>query len=549
MAVVEVEFPGNISQVDTAADLRALPSPFIKDDAAYLVTDLGLFTYDAASVSVDDGQTTIKPNDLTPLQAGRWIASGVGLFADRASLTTLDGRVTQNAVFQRTGGTATPLKTKAALTVNIEDFGAVADGVTDSTVAFEQAFSALPNGTEIKFQPGKYILRRSILLTKAFVFTGAGREQCEIHFNADGNYLTAGSGGPKAAIICLHPSVVGINGYNGQAATGYAGRSVFFGIRFSGDRASMPANTVGMFVAAPIYGYESEWVNFTGDGVQINAGNDRATKGNANGTTFTNCNAQNNGQSGWALLGNDVNRCVLTGCNSAQNALHGYYEDVIIGNTFNSCEADSNGGTSYISVRATSRSVFMHCYSETFPHFDVGPRCLLLNMQGNISPDRTYGGGYFGVLPSRDMFAYTPIVAAQSEVIANVMGGPTGPGKAFRISEDGYSWRMMPGQGLTGLSGSANYAQFDVNGQQSTLWCAVDVVGNLKKGVQWAVGGLAFGVQSAIMGSGSAAPTTGSYDRGAIWLNDTPTAGGKIGWVCVTGGSPGTWKAWGAIDA
>jgi hypothetical protein len=48
---------------------------------------------------------------------------------------------------------------------------------------------------------------------------------------------------------------------------------------------------------------------------------------------------------------------------------------------------------------------------------------------------------------------------------------------------------------------------------------------------------------------GGLAPTTGAYQRGdRVWLT-TPSASGKIGWVCVTAGSPGTWKAFGVIDA
>lgn len=47
----------------------------------------------------------------------------------------------------------------------------------------------------------------------------------------------------------------------------------------------------------------------------------------------------------------------------------------------------------------------------------------------------------------------------------------------------------------------------------------------------------------------STAPTTGTWVAGDIVWNAVPTAAGKIGWVCVAGGTPGTWKAFGAIDA
>lgn len=47
----------------------------------------------------------------------------------------------------------------------------------------------------------------------------------------------------------------------------------------------------------------------------------------------------------------------------------------------------------------------------------------------------------------------------------------------------------------------------------------------------------------------TAPPTLGDWVRGDIIYNSAPSAGGKIGWVCVTSGSPGVWKAFGAIDA
>jgi hypothetical protein len=44
-------------------------------------------------------------------------------------------------------------------------------------------------------------------------------------------------------------------------------------------------------------------------------------------------------------------------------------------------------------------------------------------------------------------------------------------------------------------------------------------------------------------------PTTGSFARGDIIWNATPSAAGTVGWVCVAAGSPGTLKAFGTIAA
>jgi len=45
----------------------------------------------------------------------------------------------------------------------------------------------------------------------------------------------------------------------------------------------------------------------------------------------------------------------------------------------------------------------------------------------------------------------------------------------------------------------------------------------------------------------TAAPTTGTWQTNTIVLDNTPSAGGTIGWVCTSGGTPGTWKAFGTI--
>jgi len=47
----------------------------------------------------------------------------------------------------------------------------------------------------------------------------------------------------------------------------------------------------------------------------------------------------------------------------------------------------------------------------------------------------------------------------------------------------------------------------------------------------------------------AAAPAAGGHVVGEIVFNQTPTAGGTLGWICTTAGTPGTWKAMGTIEA
>ena len=48
---------------------------------------------------------------------------------------------------------------------------------------------------------------------------------------------------------------------------------------------------------------------------------------------------------------------------------------------------------------------------------------------------------------------------------------------------------------------------------------------------------------------GTAAPTTGTWERGDIVYDTNVSASGFLGWVCVSGGTPGTWKTFGAVSS
>lgn len=47
------------------------------------------------------------------------------------------------------------------------------------------------------------------------------------------------------------------------------------------------------------------------------------------------------------------------------------------------------------------------------------------------------------------------------------------------------------------------------------------------------------------LGFGSAAPTTGTWIQGDLIINTAVISFGNIGWICRTGGTPGTWQSWG----
>jgi len=74
-------------------------------------------------------------------------------------------------------------------------------------------------------------------------------------------------------------------------------------------------------------------------------------------------------------------------------------------------------------------------------------------------------------------------------------------------------------------------------------------IADLLRQIEDQVNRLAEGRISGRHAAATAAPTSGFWAQGDIVWNSAPAAEGFIGWVCVTGGEPGTWKGFGEIEA
>lgn len=64
---------GTQNAVDTIAELRALDSDEASENTNVLVADVGFYKFDPDSLAADASPETIRPDDKTSLQAGRWI--------------------------------------------------------------------------------------------------------------------------------------------------------------------------------------------------------------------------------------------------------------------------------------------------------------------------------------------------------------------------------------------------------------------------------------------------------------------------------------------
>lgn len=109
------------------------------------------------------------------------------------NLTTLDDKVTTHLDKTATKeelitGLSTTVK-KGEIVVNVKDYGAVGDGVTDDTLSFKNAITAAPNGGKLYIPPGKYKITDELTITKSIRISGNLAEDqgyTILEFNLDG---------------------------------------------------------------------------------------------------------------------------------------------------------------------------------------------------------------------------------------------------------------------------------------------------------------------------------------------------------------------------
>jgi len=429
--------------------------------------------------------------------------------------------------------------------INVQDLGAVGNGTTDDTAAFLAALAACPSGGEIYLPPNAtYLVSQTLVLTKPVVIRGGAKENTIILFKSSGTYLAAPY---KCGILAPHSTTV-VPGYSGNAV-----RSSFSG--FTLQMQAGPTAMTGMLVCTPVYVNEVDAISFSGHGFAINASVAPSVDiiGNANGSTFTNCATKTNTLSGFYTYGNNANACVFLGCRTFQNTLWGFFEDGFLGNSYIGCETDDNGAGGYGGYAtvgaAQNRSCYIGCYSETNQpvEWDVGVYTTRLGTQNSPGASAALDGISISAIPNGEFYLTKAVNFAATDQIAQDQAG----GVYTRLNKDGLELYLNNGGREVKFSGalSVNYTDILSNNSPVIRFPNSAVTGNIAVDRPFIPSGISFSADSAITGVATSIPVSGTFARGAIVLNETPSAGGFIGWVCVTGGTPGTWKTFGAISA
>lgn len=285
------------------------------------------------------------------------------------------------------------------------------------------------------------------------------------------------------------------------------------------------------------------------------------------GNTYLGCHAATNGVLGTAETPNATetsavsyggNRyCVVIGQETAASTTTPGTNDLVwslmgAGGTHSTIPAWVSGGTyvsggPYASDDPNAANLFIGCYSES----DQGQAQL-------AAPASVLGGlhaagftsGSSVTLSARKVSA-RDTVAPGGATLEAILGGSQENGDLLRFEHStqfsGIRLRQVGANIRWDRANGDSTVSFTITGPNTALTFGRSAIvpdAFVSDKVFLGSGDAARNVSSA-----AAAPTSGAYARGDIVYNNAPSASGKVGWVCVTAGTPGTWKPFGAIDA
>lgn len=233
-----------------------------------------------------------------------------------------------------------------------------------------------------------------------------------------------------------------------------------------------------------------------------------------------------------------------------------YIDNSAVTGAINYFSAVNLGTSSDIVV---SRNVIIDCYNAIQ---SIGSSDLLISNNTIISPNAK--GIYVSVVDATSILSGNIIVSGNSivdvynasssayairvDLFSTITSGVTVIGNSVRrgtktsTSINTYGLYVSPSV-VSGLSASGAYVSCSGNtfsacsnpiAQSGTLF--------------WVYYELPTGDRVFYSPTG-AAPTVGTWNVGDQVVLASPTAGGYIGYVCTTAGTPGTWKGYGAIQA
>lgn len=553
------------------------------------VNDSYLMTYDPATTSLlYPGPLSVKTafDDITNESSG---SSVIGF--------------TQSGA----GAVARTVESKLQDVVNVKDFGAVGDGATEDADAFISAINSLSNGGVVYVPPGEYIISSTVSLLNDVTILGEGTSSVILgHCSSDntdsvnGLFSTksksnvtldslkiipyAGSGGMRSKFI-LCDNVQIKNCYlDGDLVSGDISA---FPIWFAGCTTAKVINHTSYNFRDHIYIAKSNWNTGTTCGQvdvidsyfeNVNLGTSHAYPTGvytyyADYTNVTGCTFKNiapslagSGYTGYGVYEGDGEAIEVNikNCN--------FYKTVSSLGVFNGCISStaeifnvvgcSFAGTSSYKINAGvsyagKKTIVDGC---SFDYCNWG---VFLSKTGGITGYKnwTVTNNNITNSVSNAIRLSQGSNGAANMVISNNNIDSCGKSAILFNSNDTYS--------IVCVGNLIRNANTD-NGSTEPFESGINVYGGTPSGIlsdnfvinDSGVGYARYGIRlgsaypititntnsfSGMVTGGvtyqSAAPTTGTWDKGDTRWNWNATSGQPMGWVCTVAGTPGTWTA------
>lgn len=451
--------------------------------------------------------------------------------------------------------------------VNVKDFGAVGDGVTDDTAAIQAAFNAgdvivIPYGAYICHGltcAGKTIVSESATLKQktgdedeaVLTFTGTSRLQG--HLNVDLN--TGIRAEDVVQVNGIHTYVESIYIHNGtNDAGGFYAFSILAGDVIAGSIRTNAAGYAGVSIdsSANIDRVAIDYVesiDFFYKGFRCNGDVEEIVIDKmVCKTSFTNTGEDgfliDTGVSGNEVQSLSIGSYVSDGATANNLKLEAGTVDVNIGSIFiNNAQAVSE--TYALNIVEGSN---VNIGSLTINNATAG---FLLNIREDV---RNFNCNTFYTNAAGNVYVVRVDGGASGEMNMRfgsiVIDDNTKTNGFFRV--EGFSGQELHCQiGMFYTSANQrplNIQALPANAGAITIENMVGYTGTNFTGAT---------ANNIILNLPkprrqlylSAIPTTGTFVTGDLIYDSTPSASGHIGWVCTAGGSPGTWKTFGAISA
>lgn len=498
--------------------------------------------------------------------AGSAAASGTSARAAAASEAGAAAVALGNFTQSGTGAGVRTFLAKARDFVSILDFIPVAQhaAIKDRSTTYDcygdivnainsqtQGSGTYISGPRIYFPPGLYICNTKIELKRAVTLVG---EHSGLPF-ATNSTLRFPAG--VTGIVVNHNNTLN-GGVEGVPTTSAAG-TIIEGLQIEGGGG---ATAHGIWLRARALIRNCLITGFSGNGIRVYAttGGGGSIEGNANNFHLDGGRIQSCGSHGIYVEGADANAGLIQTIDLSANSGWGVYDHSFLGNTYIACHTATNTLGAYKSDNINARNLFLNCYSEgdqptssfVAPAFAIGG---------------LHGAGITGsyiIVDGTGPWA-SQITARSTDGNFQATLGPSfgGTNCIFEISGVGASttnfspWRLKAAMGKAyydwgNVAGSDVFVFYDRNSvtvahgfaRDLTNWSTDTTQAGAPPGLP--LGYMDKGMRARI--TSNAAPTTGPWLRGDIVYNELPSAGGFIGWVCTTAGSPGTWKTFGVIS-